>query len=91
MDRRKTFPLEEVEIAVPSPDGRGSHVEGGTEIGPQHKTDQAKAAITDFRTGTVKAVGEPYSKMLVVSRTRDEEVDWISENYGGDEYIKFSI
>ncbi|KAF4632349.1 hypothetical protein G7Y89_g5780 [Cudoniella acicularis] len=49
------------------------------------------AAIIPFRPGVVKAVGEPYTKTIVVPRTKNEEVDWIFENFGGDKFINHTI
>jgi len=44
-----------------------------------------------FVPGIPKAIGEPYSKMLVVPRTTEEDVDWIYENFANDPYMNYSI
>ena len=47
-------------------------------------------ALTEFKTGTVKPIGESYTKMIVVPRTK-EDVAWLDENFGGDKHIHSSI
>jgi hypothetical protein len=44
-----------------------------------------------FRSGTLKPVGEPYTKTVVVSRMKREYVEWIQENFGGDKNIRPAI
>ena len=44
-----------------------------------------------FKAGVVKPVGMRYTKTLVVPRTKKEDVLWITESFGGDEYIKAAI
>lgn len=59
----------------------------------QH-TDQAPLlpiADTQFQNGTVKPIDEPYTKMIVIPRTKDEDVAWVTENFGSKEYIHSSI
>jgi hypothetical protein len=48
-------------------------------------------ASTEFKTGTMKPIGESYMKMIVVPRTKEEDVTWLNENFGGDQYIHSSI
>jgi hypothetical protein len=48
-------------------------------------------ASTEFRTGTVKPIGEPYTKMIVLPRTKDEDVVWVNEHFGEDQYIHSSV
>lgn len=47
------------------------------------KANLLPATGMPFVAGTPKAVGQPYTKALIVPRTRDEDVSWISENFGG--------
>ena len=44
-----------------------------------------------FQPGTVKPVGVPYTKTLVITRTSEEDVSWVAENFDGDEFIKAAI
>lgn len=44
-----------------------------------------------FQSGTVKPVGMPYTKTLIVPRTSNEDVSWIAENFGGNSYINTAI
>jgi hypothetical protein len=63
-----------------------------TQLRLQH--DQAPLlpiAETEFQNGTIKPIGEAYTKMIVIPRTKDEDVAWVNENFGGDNYIKSSI
>ena len=89
-DRRKNFPVDEGHQAVPVDDGP-YHGRGRKGIIHKHTSSQNLAALAPFQPGTAKPFGEPYTKMLVVPRTKDENVDWISENFGGDDHMKFTI
>ena len=40
---------------------------------------------------TAQLVREPYTKTLVIPRTKDEDVTWIDEHFGGDPHITQSI
>ncbi len=44
-----------------------------------------------FQAGTVKPVGEPYTKTLVLPRTKTETTEWVDENFGSDNYIDSKI
>jgi len=44
-----------------------------------------------FQPGAAKPVGMPYTKTLVIPRTSKEDVSWIADNFGGDEYIRAAI
>jgi hypothetical protein len=37
-----------------------------------------------YRPGSIKRIGEPYSKTIIVPKTQDDKVEWISENFGDD-------
>jgi hypothetical protein len=53
--------------------------------------NQLGAAQMPFRPGTVKAIGEVYTKTLVVPRTTEEDVGWIEENFGGNPNFRQAI
>ncbi|RDW60045.1 hypothetical protein BP5796_11651 [Coleophoma crateriformis] len=46
---------------------------------------------THFELGSVKPVGEPYTKMIVVSRTISDNTDWVQQNFGSDPHISHAI
>jgi hypothetical protein len=48
-------------------------------------------ANNPFQPGTVKPVGVPYTKTLVIPRTLKEDVSWIAENFGGNKFITAAI
>ena len=56
----------------------------------QHLGIGAVAKVS-FQRGVLKAVGEPYTKAIVIPKTIEEDVSWIEENFGGDENIKKAI
>lgn len=65
-------------------------------IGPKEEhlhpsSDLGAIANVSFQLGTVKAVGEPYTKAIVVPKTMLEDVSWIDANFGGDENIRKAI
>jgi hypothetical protein len=89
-DRWRSLPPDEGDTAIPQ-DGNRNHGGGRKGIMTKHTTTQKLAALAPFQPGIVRPVGEPYTKILVVPRTKEEDVDWIQENFGGDEHIIFSI
>ncbi|KAE9379348.1 hypothetical protein N431DRAFT_499955 [Stipitochalara longipes BDJ] len=44
-----------------------------------------------FKSGATKPVGMPYTKTLVIPRTSREDVSWIAENFGRNEYLQAAI
>lgn len=48
-------------------------------------------AATKFQPGKVKALGEPYTKRIVVPRSGGEDVDWIQENFKDDASIEAAV
>jgi hypothetical protein len=44
-----------------------------------------------FRPAPVKSVGEPYTKAFIVPRTKDDDVSWIAQHFGGDQNVKTLI
>jgi hypothetical protein len=63
------------------------------EARPQQNIQVPLRAIadTDYHNGTLRPLGEPYTKMIVIPRTKDEDVEWVYENFGGNKYIHSSI
>ncbi|KAH6681975.1 hypothetical protein B0J14DRAFT_469329 [Halenospora varia] len=49
------------------------------------------SATLQHGQGKVKPVGQPYTKTIVVPKTKGEEVDWIAEHFGGDEHIDYAV
>ncbi|KAF7948819.1 hypothetical protein EAE96_008006 [Botrytis aclada] len=59
--------------------------------GAKWRTMQEIQKPISFRPGTVKPFPATYSKMLVISRTKDEDVNWIKENFENDPSIQSAI
>ena len=58
------------------------------------QNDQAalqEVSETPVQNGAIKPFGEPYTKMIVIARMKDEDVEWVHENFGGEPYINASI
>ena len=36
----------------------------------------------EYKPGTVKPIGEPYTKSVIVPKTKGDDVEWIAENFG---------
>ncbi|PVH85051.1 hypothetical protein DL98DRAFT_452486 [Cadophora sp. DSE1049] len=49
------------------------------------------AVKTAFQAGTVKPVGQRYTRTLVVPRTASENTDWVQEYFQKDEYFDYKI
>ena len=45
-------------------------------------------AMISFGPAPVKAVGEAYTKALIVPRTKDDDASWIVEHFGGDHNVE---
>jgi hypothetical protein len=60
-----------------------SEEERAEKIEKDNKANLLPATGMPFRAGIPKAIGEPYTKALIVPRTKDEDVNWIEENFGG--------
>lgn len=60
-----------------------SDADRAEKIEEDRKANLLPATGMPFTAGVPKAVGEPYTKALIVPRTKDEDVSWISENFGG--------
>jgi hypothetical protein len=59
---------------------------------PPNNTPSAKEISKSvYKPGIANPAGEPYTKMIVIARTKEEEMNWLEENFGGDEYIKFVV
>lgn len=56
-----------------------------------HQLDLQPLAATPFQAGTLRPVGQPYTKMLIIPRSKKDDVSWFSENFGGNESIHASI
>ncbi|PQE03006.1 histone-lysine n-methyltransferase 2b protein [Rutstroemia sp. NJR-2017a BVV2] len=56
--------------------------------GKKKKVHQPQAA---FVPGIVKPAGENYTKMLVIPRTKDEDINWISEAFKDNANIQSTI
>jgi hypothetical protein len=56
----------------------------------QHPDMQAIGQVA-FQRGTLKPVGEAYTKTVVVTKMKQEYVGWIEENFGGDKNIRPAI
>ena len=54
------------------------------------KNEQAIASMP-FQSGSLKAIGEPYTKTLILPRTSVEDVMWIGESFGGDPNFKQAV
>jgi hypothetical protein len=48
-------------------------------------------SIVQYDPGTVKPLGEPYTKRMVVSKTRDGDVRWIEEHFGEQDLIDWVV
>lgn len=57
-------------------------------IEEEQKANHLAAAAMPFKAGIPKAVGETYTKALIVARTKEEDVLWIEENFGGNDNFK---
>jgi hypothetical protein len=66
-------------------------VGGRLKTSHNHRDNFRSAASMPFRPGIVKPVGQHYTKMLVIPRTKDEDVSWIGENFGGNKYVQSSV
>jgi len=44
-----------------------------------------------YLPGKVKPVGQPYTKTLILPRTKEEDTNWVDENFAGNEWIKSAI
>lgn len=44
-----------------------------------------------FQGGALHPIGKPYTKMLVVPRTKDDDVRWIQEHFGNNDYVNSSV
>jgi hypothetical protein len=53
--------------------------------------DLRPVAAALFQAGTLKPVGQPYTKMVIIPQTKHDDVSWVSENFGGSETIHTSI
>jgi hypothetical protein len=84
----KPSPTTIVEQGIPIP-----QIEPSEDLEASHSRYESLylAAEKGFYPGTVKPVGEPYTKMMVIPRTKEEDVSWVEESFGGNEYIKASI
>jgi hypothetical protein len=60
-------------------------------IEKDHKANLLPATGMPFRQGVPKPIGAPYTKALIVPRTKSENVGWIDENFGHSEYFKSYI
>ncbi|KAH6720090.1 hypothetical protein BKA61DRAFT_541079 [Leptodontidium sp. MPI-SDFR-AT-0119] len=49
------------------------------------------STMSGFQPGTVKPVGLPYTRTLVVPRTASEKTDWIQEYFNKDKYFDYKI
>lgn len=45
----------------------------------------------EFKNGTIKPIGDSYTKTIVMPRTKDEDASWVDDNFGEDKYIRTSI
>jgi hypothetical protein len=55
------------------------------------KKNLLSVANMTFLPSTLKSIGQPYSKALVVPKTKDEDVEWIRESFPEDEYTKHAV
>lgn len=62
-----------------------------TESEEDRQKNLLSAANTAFLPGTLKPVGQPYSKALIVPKTKDEDIEWIKENFPEDQNTRHAI
>jgi hypothetical protein len=72
-------------------EGASRHTSAEKVLVDDQQANLRAAADMPFRRGVPKAIGEPYSKALVVPKTSEEDVAWIEENFGGNEYFKAAV
>ena len=46
---------------------------------------------TAYKPGTLKPVGEAYTKKIIVPKTKDDDVAWIKENFGDDPNLRYAV
>ncbi|KAF8863769.1 hypothetical protein BDZ45DRAFT_644052 [Acephala macrosclerotiorum] len=72
------------EVAQPMQGAEGEMIMSETER-------QKNLRVQVFGPGTPQPVGYPYTKTLVVPKTKNEDTNWIKENFGGSETINSAI
>lgn len=89
------LPIPTITWTLPSDVGILQDIRGQKLIAAQEQEDrQANSRPVGgnpFRPGTVKPVGVPYTKTLVIPRMSSEDIGWIKENFEGNEFIKSAI
>jgi hypothetical protein len=89
------LPMPMITWTPPSEEGIVEDIGGQKVIVAEEQEDrQANSRPVGgnpFQPGTVKAVGVPYTKTLVIPRTSNEDIGWIAEEFGGNEFMKMAI
>ena len=57
----------------------------------ENKTSSSPVVTSLFQPGTVKPVGEKYTRTLVIPRISSENTDWVQEYFQKDEYFDYKV